>query len=84
MASDQQSYEVAAGELRQFIERAEQVDAEMAERKAELKAIFDEAKGRGYSAPAMRQILALRKRDKDEVAEAEAILGMYRAALGMA
>lgn len=43
-----------------------------------------EAKGRGYDTRAMRRLIALRKRDRNEVAEEEAILDLYKAALGMA
>ena len=81
---DDTSYGVAAGELRQFIEQYEQLDAEkkdVAERQKELMA---EAKGRGYDTKVMRKVIALRKRDKDDIAEEEAILEMYKAALGMA
>ncbi|AYF00416.1 DUF2312 domain-containing protein [Paracoccus yeei] len=78
-----QVYGVAAGELRQFIEQFEQLEAEkkdVAERQKELMA---EAKARGYDTKVMRKVIALRKRDKDDIAEEEAILEMYKAALGM-
>ena len=42
-----------------------------------------EAKGRGYDTKAMRKLIALRKKTADEIAEEEAILEMYREALGM-
>jgi len=42
-----------------------------------------EAKGRGYDVKAIRKIVSLRKRDKDDLAEEEAILDTYMAALGM-
>ena len=42
-----------------------------------------EAKGRGYDTKVLRKIVALRKRDKDDVAEEEAILEVYKSALGM-
>ena len=42
-----------------------------------------EAKARGYNTKVMRKVIALRKRDKDDIAEEEAILEMYKAALGM-
>lgn len=83
-AVSDQAYGIAAGELRQFIEQYEQLDAEkkdVAERQKELLA---EAKARGYDTKVMRKIVALRKRDKDDVAEEEAILEMYKSALGMA
>ena len=42
-----------------------------------------EAKGRGYDTKAIKKLIALRKRDKDDIAEEEAVLEMYKAALGM-
>ena len=81
--SDDQAYGIAAGELRQFIEQFEQLDAEkndIAERQKELMA---EAKARGYDTKVMRRVIALRRRDKDDISEEEAILEMYKAALGM-
>lgn len=42
-----------------------------------------EAKARGYDTRVMRKLIALRKRDQDDIAEEEAILDMYKQALGM-
>jgi len=42
-----------------------------------------EAKGRGYDTKVMRKLITMRKRDKDDIAEEEAILEMYKEALGM-
>ena len=81
---DDHTYNVAADELRQFIERAEQLAAEKRDLSEQEKELFAEAKGRGYDTKVMRKVIALRKRDKDDIAEEEAILEMYKAALGMA
>ena len=81
--SDDNAYGIAAGELRQFIEQYEQLEAEkqdVAERQKELMA---EAKARGYDTKVMRKVIALRKRKPDEIAEEEAVLELYKAALGM-
>lgn len=80
----EQAYGVAAGELRQFIEQIEQVRAEIEDKKEGERELFAEAKARGYDTKVMRKIIALRKRDRDDVAEEDAILAMYLAALGMA
>lgn len=77
------SYSVTADELRQFIERAEQLAVEKKDIAEQEKELFAEAKGRGYDTAVMRQVIALRKRKPDEVAENEAVLEMYKAALGM-
>jgi uncharacterized protein (UPF0335 family) len=74
---------VLADELRQFIERAEQLAAEKRDIAEQEKEVFSEAKGRGYDAKVLRKVIALRKRKPDEIAEEEAVLEVYKAALGM-
>lgn len=73
----------AAEELRQFIERFERLEAEKADIAEGQKAVMSEAKSRGYDTAVLRKIIALRKRKPDDVAEEEAVLEMYKAALGM-
>lgn len=75
--------EAAANELRQFIERAEQLDTEKRDLAEQSKEVFAEAKGRGYDTKAMKKLIAMRKRKPDEIAEEEAILDMYKHAMGM-
>lgn len=84
MADPTDAYAVTADELRQFIERYEQLEAEKKDLAEQQKELMAEAKGRGYDTRVMRQVIALRKRKPDEIAEQEAVLDMYRAALGMA
>ncbi|MEM9437430.1 MAG: DUF2312 domain-containing protein [Pseudomonadota bacterium] len=78
-----ESYRVTANELRQFIERFERLEAEKKDLADQQKEVMAEAKARGYDTKVMRKIVALRKRDKDDLAEEEAVLDMYKAALGM-
>lgn len=80
-ASD--SYKVTAGELRQFVERIERLDQEKSDIAEQQKEVFAELKGRGYDVKVVRTIIRLRKRDKDDIAEEEAVLEMYKDALGM-
>ena len=68
-------------ELRQFIERIERLNAEKQEAADLAKEVYAEAKGRGYDTKAMRKIVARRKRDRDDLAEEEAIIEMYETAL---
>ena len=77
------SYRVTAGELRQFVERLERLDAEKKDLAEQMKEVMGEAKGRGYDTKVIRKLVALRKRDKDDIAEEEAVLEMYKEALGM-
>lgn len=82
MADTDQTYRVAGEELRQFIERAEHLDAEKADIAEQRKEVMAEAKGRGYDVKALNKIIADRKRDKDDLAEEAAVLDMYKQALG--
>lgn len=74
---------VTADELRQFIERAEQLASEKKDVAEQEKELFAEAKGRGFDTKVMKKVIALRKRKADDVAEEEAILDVYKYALGM-
>lgn len=74
---------VTAEELRQFIERAEQLAAEKRDIADQEKDVFAEARGRGYDTKAMRKIISMRKKTRDALAEEEAIIDMYRDALGI-
>ena len=77
------SYRVTADELRQFIERYERLEAEKKDIADQQKEVMAEAKGRGYDTRILRQVMALRKRDKADLEEEEAVLEMYKEALGM-
>lgn len=74
---------VTAEELRQFVERAEQLASEKRDIAEQEKEVFAEARGRGYDIKAMRKIIAMRKKTRDALAEEEAIIDMYREALGI-
>lgn len=75
--------QIAADELRAFIERIERLEEEKSGISEGIKDVFAEAKARGFDTKALRTIIARRKRDRDDIAEEEAILEMYLAALGM-
>jgi uncharacterized protein (UPF0335 family) len=81
--TDNTTYRVTADELRQFIERVERLDAEKADIADATKEVMAKAKGRGYDTALMRKIIALRKRDSDDIANEECILDTYKEALGM-
>lgn len=77
------SYRVTADELRQFIERWERLEAEKKDIADQQKEVMAEAKGRGYDTKVMRKVIAVRKRDKDDLAEEAAVFEMYCEALGL-
>ncbi len=77
------SYDVTADELLQFIERVEQLRAEMKDIKEQEKEVFSEMKARGYDTKTARKVITMRQKSADERAEEEALLDTYLAALGM-
>jgi len=77
------SYRVTADELRQFIERFERLEAEKKDLADQQKEVMAEAKGRGYDTRVMRKLVAMRRRDREDLAEEEAVLELYKQALGM-
>lgn len=83
MTDISEAYNVTAAELRQFIEQVEQLDAEKRDIQETRKEILAEAKARGYDTKILLRVISLRRRKPDEIAEEEAVLDMYRQALGM-
>ncbi len=78
-----ENYRVTAGELRQFVERIERLEIEKKDLSDQIKEVKAEARGRGYDVRVLTKLIAMRKRDKDDIAEEEAVLEMYKEALGM-
>jgi uncharacterized protein (UPF0335 family) len=82
-SSSDTTYRVTADELRAFIERFERLEAEKKDIADQQKEVMAEAKGRGYDTKVIRKLITLRKREPDDIAEEEAVLDMYKDALGM-
>lgn len=74
---------IARDQLRAFIERVERLREERKAIDDDVKEVFAEAKGNGFSVPAIKHIIKVRTQDRNERAEFEAIVDMYMAALGM-
>ena len=74
---------VTAGQLRSFVERVERLEEEKASLMADIREVYAEAKSHGFDTKTMRQIVRLRKMDSDDRAEQEALLDLYKSALGM-
>jgi uncharacterized protein (UPF0335 family) len=73
----------AVDQLRSIIERIERLEEEKKAIGDDIKDIYAEAKGNGYDAKALREIVRLRKQDPNERQEAETVLETYMHALGM-
>ncbi len=80
---DNEAYGVTASELRTFVERWEHLEAERKDFAEAQKEVMAEAKGRGYDVKVLREIIKLRQSDAQTLAEFEAILELYKTALGI-
>lgn len=76
--------DTTADELRAFVERMEALRDEKAAIADQEKLTMAEAKARGYDPKILRKVIAIRRRRADDLAEEEALLDTYKAALGMA
>ncbi|HZF32625.1 MAG TPA: DUF2312 domain-containing protein [Candidatus Angelobacter sp.] len=74
---------IAADRLRSFLERIERLEEEKAGLTADIREVYAEAKGSGFDSKVMRQIVRLRKMDSADRQEQEALLEVYRRAIGL-
>ncbi|MEI8295277.1 MAG: DUF2312 domain-containing protein [Alphaproteobacteria bacterium] len=74
---------VSVQQLRSFIERVERLEDEKAELAEQIREVLAEAKGEGFDTKVMRQVIRMRRMKREELAEQEALLDLYRQALGM-
>lgn len=73
----------AAEQLRSFVERIERLEEEKANLQNDIKEVYAEAKSNGFDVKILRKVIALRKKDRHEVAEEDELLALYRAAIGI-
>lgn len=74
---------VSDEQLRLFIERIERLEEEKKGLSDDIRDVYLEAKSQGYDPKIMRQIVALRKLPPHDRKEMEAILDVYKSALGI-
>lgn len=74
---------IAGEQLKSFIERIERLEAEKAGIAADIRDVYAEAKATGFDVKAMRAVLKLRKMEKSARQEQEALVDLYKAAVGI-
>lgn len=74
---------IAVGQLRSFIERIERLEEEKKTLSDDIKDVYAELKGNGFDTKAVRTIIRLRKQEEHERQEEEAMIELYKNALGM-
>ena len=72
---------IPGGRIRSFVERIEHLDTELQELNAQKKEVFAEAKAEGFDVKILKEIIKLRKQDKDERDEHETLLDLYMRAM---
>ncbi|HLG85283.1 MAG TPA: DUF2312 domain-containing protein [Bradyrhizobium sp.] len=72
---------IPGGRIRSFVERVENLDAELAELNESKKEVFSEAKAEGFDVKILKEIIKLRKQDKDERDERDSLLDLYMRAM---
>ena len=72
----------AQGRLKSFLERIEKLEEDKAAVAEDLKEVYAEAKGEGFDTKIIRKVVRLRKQDKVQRDEEEALLDLYLSAIG--
>ena len=73
----------AKDQLKSFVDRIERLEEERSALTADIREVYSEAKGTGFDTKIMRQVIRMRKLDKADFQEQEAVLDLYLSALGM-
>ena len=77
------SNSIDGGHMRSLIERIERVEQTIREEQEARKEIYSEAKSAGFDPKVMREVVRIRKQDRDKRAEFEGMLDVYKSALGI-
>jgi uncharacterized protein (UPF0335 family) len=72
---------IPGGRIRSFVERIEHLDAEVQELNEQKKEFFSEAKAEGFDVTILKEIIKLRKQDKEERDERDNLLDLYMRAM---
>ena len=74
---------IAAERLRSYVERIERLEEEKAALAADIREVYAEAKGSGFDLKVLRQVVRLRRMNSADRQEHDALLDVYKRALGM-
>ncbi len=75
------THKADTAQLRSIVDRLENQAARVADEQQALKDIYAEAKADGFDVPTLKKLIARRKKARDDVAEADALLDLYESAL---
>ena len=72
---------IEAAKLKQIVSKIETIEQEMVDSAEALKDAFSEAKSLGFDVKIIKHVLKLRKKDKEQLAEEDNLIELYRGAL---
>ena len=70
-------------ELKDIVRRVENIERQIKDLREDISEIFKDAKNQGFDVKTIKQIVKLRKKDSNEIAQEEALLELYLSALGL-
>ncbi len=73
--------DIAGDQLRAIVERIEHIDEEIKDLNEAKREIYAEAKSNGYDVKVLREVIRIRKKDKQERDEQETLLELYMQAI---
>lgn len=74
---------IAADRLKLFVERVERLEEDRSAIAADIREVLSEAKGSGFDVRTLRQVVRLRKLDRQDLQERDALLELYRSVMEM-
>ncbi len=75
---------IAGEQLREIVQRIEKLNDEKAELTSYIADVYTEAKAKGFDVKIIREIIKIRKKDKEKHEEEQQLIDLYAHALGMA
>ncbi len=81
-ATSEKTQGIAVGQLRSLVQRIERLEDEKSALTADIREVYAEAKSNGFEPKIIRQVVRLRKLDKEDRQEQEALRDLYLGALG--
>ncbi len=82
-ADDSDTGGVSGKRLKAFIERLERLEEEKTALSEDIKEVYAEAKGTGFDTKTIRKLIRLRKMDAEKRQEEDALLELYKSAIGL-
>lgn len=73
----------AKAKLKSLVERVEKLEEEKKTISEDIREVYAEAKGDGFDVKALRAVIRMYRQDREERREYEALVDLYRDALGM-